>query len=66
MFNDFYPKIRPENWSKTTRKTDWKPPKNLPEAFPEYPEIANKPASLEASRKLGPPLKKKQKKEKTN
>ena len=44
MFNDFYRKNRAENWPTTSRKSTQKPPPNLPEAFPEYPEIANKPA----------------------
>ena len=47
IFSDFYPKIRPENRPKTTRKSIQKPTKNLPQAFPEYPEIANKQARNE-------------------
>ena len=32
-------------WGTLTDKLFREPPKNLPEAFPEYPEIANKPVS---------------------
>ena len=43
MFEDFLPIFYPENRPKTARKTGLKPPKILPEAFPEKLEIANKP-----------------------
>ena len=34
------------NSAKTTGKSPPNPPKNLPEAFPEYPEITNKPVRM--------------------
>ena len=43
IFEDFLAKAYPENRPKTARKTALKPPKILPEAFPEKLEIANKP-----------------------
>ena len=43
-------KFRPENWSKPVRKRSSKPQKNLPEAPPEYLEIANKPVSAPVAR----------------
>ena len=49
IFNDFYPKIRPEVDWKLPEKQVKNPPKNLPEAFPEYPEVANKPVRQTAA-----------------
>ena len=43
IFGDFFWKFRPENCPKTARKTCQNHPKIPPEAFPEDPEIANKP-----------------------
>ena len=44
-FNDFLSSFYPENRSKAVRKTDQKAQKNLPGAFPEKLEIANKPVN---------------------
>ena len=46
IFEDFLSNFYPENRPKTVRKTAYKSPNNLPEAFPEKLEIANKPVSL--------------------
>ena len=45
MFGDFFRIFRTKNWPKTARKTSQNPGKIPPEAFPEDPEIANKPVS---------------------
>ena len=41
------PKLQKYDKSENRHKSFQKPSKNLPEAFPEYPEIANKPARQE-------------------
>ena len=45
-FREFCSEFSSGSRPKTTGKSPPNPPKNLPEAFPEYPEVANKPASL--------------------
>ena len=45
ILEDFYPNFRPEVDRKLVEKQVKKGQKTIPEAFPEYPEVANKPAS---------------------
>ena len=45
IFRDLCRKFRPEIKRKLSENHLKNPKKHLPEAFPEYPEIANKPAS---------------------
>ena len=46
IFDDFLSNFYPGNRPKAVRKTGLKHSKNLPEAFPEQLEIANKPVSM--------------------